>query len=105
MTKLPASFDHLLVEDQLMATLKNSPLTAQLVPLRAEEIVQLVIQKPICLMLEEQIRQLKHQLEDEKRNKRTMRSDSKRDRVQQKQQHQTTEYTIKKQSEELQGYS
>jgi hypothetical protein len=53
MSKLPSSFDSLLIHDELLATLKKSPLTAQLVPLRAEEILQLVIEKPICLMLEE----------------------------------------------------
>ena len=61
-----------------MATLRKSPHTSQLVPLRAEEILQLVIEKPICMKLEEQIRVLEGKLEDERRNRKTMRSDSKR---------------------------
>jgi hypothetical protein len=36
MSKLPKSFDPFLMQDELMATLKQSPLTSQLVPLRAE---------------------------------------------------------------------
>ena len=52
MTKLPTSFDPLMLQDELMATLKKSPLTSQLVPLRAEEILQNIIEKPICMKLE-----------------------------------------------------
>ena len=78
MSKLPSSFDPILLQDELMAVLKKSPLTSQLVPLRAEEIVQSVLEKPICLKLDEQVRQLKYKLEEEKKNKKMLRSDSKK---------------------------
>lgn len=51
MFKLPTSFDPLLIQDELFVTLKKSPLTSQLIGLRAEEIVELIVQKPICMML------------------------------------------------------
>ena len=43
MTKIPTSFDPYLMKDDLIATLKNSPLTSQLVSLRAEEIIEIVL--------------------------------------------------------------
>ena len=62
MSNMPDSFDPLLLEDQLMATLKQSPLTSQLVSLRAEEIVQQVLEKPACVLLERKLVELKEGL-------------------------------------------
>ena len=39
MSKMPDSFDPYILVDQLALTLKQSPLTSQLVGLRAQEIV------------------------------------------------------------------
>jgi len=78
MTKLPSSFDPYLMKDELLAALRQSPLTAQLVSLRAEEIIQVVIEKPIVMTLEEQIRMLRQKLEEERHSRKTLRSDSKK---------------------------
>jgi hypothetical protein len=78
MSKLPPSFDPYLLKDELLASLRQSPLTSQLVPLRAEEILQLIMEKPIIMTLEEQVRTLRLKLEGEKVERRTLRSDSKR---------------------------
>lgn len=51
MTKLPPSFDPYLIKDELLAALRQSPLTSQLVSLRAEEIIQIIMEKPIVMTL------------------------------------------------------
>lgn len=51
MTKLPPSFDPYIIQDELLAALKQSPITSQLLSLRAEEIIQIILEKPIVLSL------------------------------------------------------
>ena len=46
--------------------------------MRVEEIVQNIVEKPICMGLEGEIRMLKQKVEEEKRNRKTLRSDTKR---------------------------
>ena len=62
MSKVPPCLDPYLLKDELLAALRQSPLTSQLVPLRAEEIIQIIMQKPIVIALEEQVRTLKLRL-------------------------------------------
>ena len=45
MSQLPKSFDPYLLTDDLFKILKESPLTVQLVPMRAEEIITSIIEK------------------------------------------------------------
>lgn len=75
---LPDSFDPLVLQDQLLHTLQRSPITQQFASLRAEELLQAVIEKPIVNSLKAEIEKLQAELAEEKKLKRTMRSDSKR---------------------------
>jgi hypothetical protein len=75
---LPASFDLLLLQDDLIQTLQRSPITQQFAVLRAEELLQAVIEKPIINALKAEVERLQSELAEEKKLKRTMRSDSKR---------------------------
>jgi hypothetical protein len=42
MSHLPKSFDPFIIKDELLQTLKNSPLTTQLVAMRGEEIIEAI---------------------------------------------------------------
>lgn len=75
---LPASFDPLLLQDDLLETLLRSPITQQFAALRAEELLQAVLEKPIVSSLKAEVERLQAELAEERRVKRTMRSDSKR---------------------------
>lgn len=75
---LPASFDPLILQDNLLQTLQRSPITQQFAILRAEELLQAVIEKPIINALKAEVERLQAELSEEKKLKRTMRSDSKR---------------------------
>jgi hypothetical protein len=75
---LPASFDPLILQDDLLQTLQRSPVTQQFAVLRAEELLQAVIEKPIINNLKAEVERLQAELAEERKLKRTMRSDSKR---------------------------
>lgn len=75
---LPASFDPLILQDDLLQTLQRSPITQQFAVLRVEELLQAVIEKPIINNLKAEVERLQTELTEEKKLKRTMRSDSKR---------------------------
>jgi hypothetical protein len=59
---LPASFDPLLLQDELLETLQRSPITQQFAVLRAEELLQAVIEKPIVSSLRADIERLQAEL-------------------------------------------
>ena len=105
MTKIPTSFDPYLMKDDLIATLKNSPLTSQLVSLRAEEIIEIVLEKHICRGLGDTINSLKQKLDEEKVNKKTMRSESKRKQNQNERYHEELQEVVRKQNEEMEQMS
>lgn len=55
---LPASFDPLLLQDTLLQTLQRSPITQQFAVLRAEELIQAVIEKPMLSSLKAEVERL-----------------------------------------------
>jgi hypothetical protein len=62
MLKLPASFDPLVLQDQLLHTLQQSPLTQQFAVMRVEELLQSVIEKPIVQSLRSEVEKLQGEL-------------------------------------------
>lgn len=96
MLKLPNSFDPLVLQDQLLQTLQQSPLTQQFAIMRVEELIQAVIEKPIVQSLRLEIEKLQNELAEEKKVKRTLRSDSK------KYSHQTAKESAEKENQIIQ---
>jgi hypothetical protein len=59
---LPASFDPLILQDELLKTLQRSPITQQFAVLRVEELLQAVIEKSIVNSLKAEIERLQNEL-------------------------------------------
>lgn len=83
MSSLPASFDPILLQDELAAALEASPLTAQLVPLRAQELIQTVLEKTIVHELRANIQALTERLSHEHKKEKVFRTTHKRETMEQ----------------------
>ena len=59
---LPASFDPLILQDTLLQTLQRSPLTQRFTVLRAEELIQAVIERSIVNSLKTEVERLQGEL-------------------------------------------